>query len=284
MRRLLIALLMLAAIPVSAAADPALWVARSPSATVYLFGTIHVLPAGERWMDAPIGKALAASTELWTEADISSLSASVDAIRHYGLGATQSTEQLLPEAYRARYRREAAGSGMPAALLAQARPWLAEILLTGSALQKAGPMVMGAEATLLGYAHTHHLSTPTFETLDQQFAMLADMPQEAQLISLENEIDEHDDAGPQFHRLLAAWLAGDDVAVDTLVNQDMRHKSEAVWTELILRRNERFAQKIAERLAGSGTAFVAVGVAHLCGPDGVPQLLRNQGFAVERVK
>ncbi len=282
MRRLCLAFLLIVARP--AYADPALWVAHGPNATVYLFGTVHILPTGEHWMDASIQKALDASTELWTEADVSDLSGSVNALRHYGLDAAKSTEQLLPQAYRARYHTLAAASGMPAALLAQARPWLVEILIMGSTLRQAGPVSVGAEGTLLAYAHAHHKSTPTFETVDQQFAIMADMSQATQLVSLESQIDESDDAGPQFHNLVAAWLAGDEAALDRLINQQMHDHSEEVWTELILRRNERFAQRIADRLSGTGTAFVAVGVAHLCGSVGVPQLLRNQGFSVERVK
>ena len=235
-------------------------------------------------MDPAIQTALDASTEVWTEADISDLSNSVNAIRHYGMGAATSAEQLLPEAYRARYRVLAAASGMPAALLAQARPWLVEVLLLGASLRHSGPVEPGAEATLLAYAHAHHKATPTFETVDQQFAIMADMPPATQLAALENDIDDSDDAVAQFHNLVAVWRTGDEAAVDRQVNQTMRLRSEAVWTELILRRNERFAQRIAERLAGSGVAFVAVGVAHLCGSVGVPQLLRNQGFAVERVR
>ena len=282
MRSLLLALLLLAASP--ACADPALWVAHGPNATVYLFGTIHILPTGAHWMDAPVQAALDLSTEVWTEADVSDLSSSVNAIRHYGLGAAQSTEQLLPEPYRARYHALAATSGMPEALLAQARPWLMEIVLMGASLRHAGPVSVGAEGTLLAYAHAHHKATPTFETVDQQFAIMADMSQATQLVSLEDQIDEADDAGPQFHNLVAAWLAGDDATLDRLINKAMRDRSEEIWTELILRRNERFAQRVADRLSGTGVAFVAVGVAHLCGSVGVPRLLQNQGFLVERVR
>ncbi len=267
-----------------AAADPALWVARSGNATVYLFGTIHVLPLHTQWMDPSIRSALEHSSEVWTEADIGDLSKSVSAIRHYGLGATRPASELLPPAYQDRYRAQVAQSGMPPALFAQARPWLAEILLAAASMQHAGAMGMGAEGALISYAHEHHLATPTFETLDGQFAMLADMPQEAQLASLEEQIDEFDSAGTQFNELLAAWRNGDDVALDRLTNQDMRQHSATVWTELILRRNERFVQKIEDRLQGSGTAFVAVGAAHLCGSTGVPALLRARGVSVERVR
>lgn len=281
-----IAALLLACVFRPAAADPALWIARAPTATVYLFGTIHILPQADSgaWLGPALQRALAASTELWTEADISDLRASVGAIRRYGLYPAHSTASLLPPDYRARFLRQIAQTQVPAALVAQARPWLAEILLNGAAMQHAGPVTLGAESTLLAYARAHHMMRATFETLDQQFAMLADMPESAQLASLEQQIDEFDQTGPIFARLLSAWGAGDEAALDKLTNGDMRARDPHVWTELILRRNERFAQKIGERLQGSGTAFVAVGAAHLCGLTGVPALLQREGYTVTRLQ
>jgi uncharacterized protein YbaP (TraB family) len=126
--------------------------------------------------------------------------------------------------------------------------------------------------------------TPTFETVDEQFAMLSDLPQVAQISSLEDAIDEFDQAGPIFSKLVDAWQSGDEDKLDKLINQTMKEKNEAVWTEIILRRNERFADKISDRLQGSGTAFVAVGAGHLCGSDGIPQLLERRGFTVKRIE
>jgi hypothetical protein len=267
-----------------AMADPALWVAKSPTATVYLFGTIHVLPQGTTWMDPAIQAALAASSELWTEADISNLSGAVDAIRHYGLGATENPETLLPPAYRARYRRQISRSGVNALLLAHARPWLAEIVLSSAAMQQAGPMSLGADSSLVAIAHARHIATPTFETLDQQFALLAGMPMDDQVASLEEQIDEFDRAGPLFHQMLTAWRAGDEATLDQLINQELRARSPTTWTALILRRNRAFARRIGARLHASGTAFVAVGAGHLCGEDGLPSLLRRDGFTVTRLQ
>ena len=272
--------------PAGALADPALWKAQSSSATVYLFGTVHVLPLNDagNWLTPAVRKALADSTELWTEADIGDLAGNVGAIRHYGLDAAHTIEEQLPPAYRARYDRDMVRTGVPSALAAHARPWLAEILLNQAALQQAGPMGLGVETSLLAYAHAHHLTTPTFETVDQQFAMMADIPQTDQLGSLKQQIDEFADAATVFARLLAAWRSGDVARLDSLTNRDMRAHDETLWTELILRRNQRFAQRIGDRLQGSGTAFVAVGAAHLCGSTGVPALLERAGFVLKRVQ
>ena len=265
-------------------AAPALWVAKSRSATVYLFGTVHVLPKSTTWMNPKIESALADSGELWTEADIGDLSDAVSAIRHYGMATPGETEQLLPAEYRSRYERQIVQTGLNPVIFAHARPWLADILLSTGAMQRAGAGAAGVDMALLGYAHDHKLLTPTFETMDEQFAMLSDMPQDAQIASLEDAIDEFDQAGPIFSEMLGAWQAGDAAKLDDLINQKMRAKSEVVWNELILRRNEKFADRIGDRLQGQGTAFVAVGAGHLVGSDGIPALLERRGFTVTRIE
>jgi uncharacterized protein YbaP (TraB family) len=267
-----------------AQADPGLWIVKSRSATVYLFGTVHVLPRTVTWMDPKIQAALAESSELWTEADIGDLSEGIDAIRHYGMGDAGETEHLLPPEYRARYASQIAKTGLSATFLARARPWLADMLLTTSAIQRAGGGDSGVDVVLLAYAHDHKLATPTFETMEQQFAMMSDLPRDSQIASLENAIDEFDHAGPIYGQMLAAWQSGDQAKLDTLVNLQLKAKNELLWTELILRRNEKFADRIGDRLQGSGTAFVAVGAGHLCGSDGMPALLMRRGFEVTRVE
>ncbi len=279
----LAAALLLAAAP-RAHADPALWLVKGGSAKIYLFGTVHILPKSTHWRTPAIDQALADSTELWTEADLSDLSSAVSAIKHYGIGPKYGTEALLPDSYRARYRAQVAATPTNQKLLAYARPWLAEILLSTAAMQRAGNTVEGVEFALLAYARAHFMVTPTFETVDSQFAMLADMPQDAQISSLEDTIEEFDQAGTVFGQIVTAWSAGDVAAIDKMMNQGLRRRSEAVWNELILRRNERFVERITDRLQGEGTAFVAVGAAHMVGSDGIPELLKRRGFTVTKVE
>ncbi len=285
MRHSLLALL-LGAISISpAAANPALWVVRSSGATVYLFGTVHILPQGMVWKNAAIDKALDASSEIWTEADISKLSSTVAAIKRYGLQKGPPVAEQLPPQYRPRYEQEIRDTELPALLFAHARPWLAEQLLTIGAMQHAKPAIApGVEPTLMEFAMAHHKATPNFETAEQQFAILADIPQDAQLASLERQIDEFDSADGTFSRLANAWHAGDVATLDRLVNQDMRAHVPRLWTDIIERRNGEFASRIADRLQGTGTVFVAVGAGHLCGSESVQAHLAASGFTVERLQ
>jgi uncharacterized protein YbaP (TraB family) len=61
----------------------------------------------------------------------------------------------------------------------------------------------------------------------------------------------------------------------------MMKQAPGVYKSLVVDRNHRWAETIAERLQGSGEAVVIVGAGHLVGPDGVPALLRARGFKVE---
>jgi len=52
---------------------------------------------------------------------------------------------------------------------------------------------------------------------------------------------------------------------------------------VIVRRDEQFANGVVTLLQNSGTSFVALGAAHLCGGTGVQALLKNLGYTAERV-
>ena len=53
-----------------AQAKPPMWIVRSPHATLVLFGSIHLLPAGLDWRPATLDDALARADELWFELPI----------------------------------------------------------------------------------------------------------------------------------------------------------------------------------------------------------------------
>ena len=63
-----------APLPVAdAPSGPALWQVSDEDTTIYLFGTVHVLPATTTWFDDRVAKALAASGSIVTELPPSAL-------------------------------------------------------------------------------------------------------------------------------------------------------------------------------------------------------------------
>jgi uncharacterized protein YbaP (TraB family) len=282
-KRLLAAVLLAAAAAFSPArADPALWVVKGRTGTVYLFGTLHVLPPGVKWHDPAVDRALSSATDIWTEADTPSLPYLVRLIRRYGLSGQRKLSDVLPKHYRARYDLEMNSSGMKTLTYDNVKPWLAERLLTDGALHpRSGRHYV--EAEILDYSRHHHQEIQTFETAENQFAVLGDMPIEAQIKALEIQLDAYPPNGTEMNALVKAWLAGDTAMLDHLSNQQLVSTDERYFDDVIVRRNEQFAGDLATRLNDSGVAFVAVGAAHLVGTTSVQSFLRNYGFTATRV-
>jgi hypothetical protein len=76
-------------------------------------------------------------------------------------------------------------------------------------------------------------------------------------------------------------MKGDLETLDREALQPVRRLTPGIYQGLIRQRNLNWAQTLRKRMAGRGTTLVVVGVGHLIGPDGLPALLRAQGFAVE---
>lgn len=265
-----------------AAAAPALWVVRSSTATVYLFGTVHNLPPNINWHSPMLDRALASSQQVWTEADTGSLAYLTRLISRYGISQQGSLRSMLPRQYRTRYEMEMSSAGLRVDQYGHIKPWLAQMLLNGEAMHRIRHG-FGVEADLLGYAQKHHKQAHTFESPDSQFAVLADMPLEAQVRALEMEIDGYPSANGQMNPLVQAWLDGQDELLDQITNQRLALSDERYFDDVIVRRDEQFANAVVALLQNNGTSFVALGAAHLCGGTSVQALLKNQGYIAEKV-
>lgn len=265
-----------------AAANPALWKIQSGSATIYLFGTLHVMPPGTSWRSPAVDKALASSSEFWTEAQTPALPYLARLIYRYGLSQRAPLSHMLPKRYNARYDMEMSSAGLRALRYDYVQPWLAERLLTDTTLHPRNGR-HNVELEILDYAHHHHTTVQTFESADQQFAILADLPITAQIRALEIQLDAYPPNGDEMNSLVRAYMSGDEAALDAMSNQKLMTNDERYFDDVIVRRNEVFAQNLATRLDGKGTAFVALGAAHLVGSTSVQHFLRNYGYEPTRV-
>jgi uncharacterized protein YbaP (TraB family) len=126
-----------------------------------------------------------------------------------------------------------------------------------------------------------------FETVAEQIGFFADGSMADQIDSLKETLDEIDDDPDEFKRLAADWARGDVRAIEAEVLGPMKREAPKVYQRLLVERNRRFAQRIEGLLRGEDGAsapnhvLIVVGVGHLVGRDGVPALLRKDGFKVE---
>lgn len=270
-----------------ASADPALWVARGPHATVYLFGTIHVLRKNERWESPEIAKALATSQEIWLEVPHLDDAAQTRKITaQLGFDRRHPLSTVLPRKDLMRLDKVARAIGVAQGEKAfePMRPWLVAVALEAAVIEHAGYDPRdGVEQRLLHDKFARGKPIRGFETFAQQMHFFSDLSVPLEIELLENTMQDFDDGPKELNALVRAWMSGDQAAITRIMVDEVKQPFPALYRTILVDRNRRWAARIAQMLDGSGVKFVAVGAAHLAGPDSVQAALKRRGIAVTRI-
>ena len=272
---------------VCAFAEPGLWVATGPNATVYLFGTVHLLRKDQPWETPRIAKALASSQELWLEIpDPGDATEAQRLIGALGFDREHPLSTKLTPAVLAHLDQAAKAAGFPEGerTLEPMRPWLASVALEDAMVVHSGfDPNAGAEETLLHEAHAAGKSVRGFETMEQQMHFLADLSPALEIQMLQNTLQDFDEGPQKLEALVDAWLKGDTASIARTMVDEVRQPSPELYRRILVARNEAWADAIAKMVEQPGVRFVAVGAAHLAGPDSVQVALQRRGVPVAQL-
>ncbi len=266
-------------------ADPALWVIKKGDATVYLFGTVHVLKPGLSWFDEEVKAAFDRSDRLILELPDVDEAASQPLVLKLATDTSGvPLTQKLPAADRAAYEKALTGLGIPTAAFDKFEPWFAAINLGLIPLLKLGyDPNSGAEKTLLAAAKKVKKPVAGFESLEQQLGYFDTMPEKLQIKYLGETVKNLPKAGATIDTMVAEWAKGDPDALAKTLNEGLDAQPE-LGKLLLADRNKRWAVVINDLLSRPGTTFIAVGAGHLAGNASVQHQLKRYGITPTRVK
>ena len=276
--------LLLACAP--ALAKPALWVVKDADTTIYLFGTVHLMPSDAGWHSPELDRAMADSRTLYIELTDDDPANMAALVLRYGMDAVHPLSSQLSQSEAHRLSLLANKLGVPGGMqtLNVMRPWLAALTLAVTPLLKAGlDPEHGVDKQLKAQMSTAGKPVLGLETAEQQIRFLADMPRAIELALLRSTMRDADKGAFQLTELIDAWKAGDVDSIARIGNDDMRRHEPKLYQLLLVQRNQVWATKIAAMLQQPGTVFIAVGAAHLAGPDSVQARLELLGVPVERL-
>ena len=268
---------------------PAMWRLADEDTEIFLFGTFHLLPAGQEWITSDFTQAMQETEITITEADTTSpeaVQALQAAVQKYGLnppGVTLSS-QLGPE-LAAEFAEVAQQYGLSMAQLEPIRPWLAGLTLTQIAFQQSGfNPESGADMVITARAKNEGDEIRHFETAEFQIKMLASLDDLGETAGTADTLEQLQDFSGFADKMYSAWKTGDVEFMTTELIENTRAQSEPVFNTIFKQRNANWVIEIDEMMAGSGDYFIAVGVGHLVGDDSVVDMLQERGFSVERVQ
>lgn len=245
-----------------------------------LFGAVHALPEGTKWrtpaLDAAIARADVVAFEVAGSPDAQT--ASLERVLAEGVTAKARLSTKLSPQGQARLKAAAKTLGLDYDRLDQAEPWLAEVLLTRALMQNArlptGVGVEGQIAADLGLTQR----IVGLEQPDESMDLLRRAPESTQIAALEQLLAEAgQDVRANYDRSLALWLAGDVKGMEALVAE----MSEGKRNLMLWARNRLWLARLSTLLNGRENVLIVVGAAHMLGPDGLPAMLRAQGYTVE---
>lgn len=292
--RLLAPFFLLAAAPAhppasaAPAPHPALWKLSDADTTIWLFGTIHILPAGTKWMDPAIKRAVDASQSLTLEAVLDQDPTLVATVL-LKIGHAEGLPPLadrVPADQRGQLDALVKASGLPTGFLDGMKTWAAALMLTGAALQQIGVDAAaspGVEPQLTALFRAADKPVEGLETAELQLGYFDKLPESAQRSFLVATLDSPAKAKADFQKMLGAWQKGDPAAIEKSFADDPEF-TPALRDLLIRQRDRAWADTLAKRLDQPGTVFVAVGAGHLVGPDSVQTMLAAKGLKVVRVQ
>lgn len=259
-----------------------LWRLRKDGRTSYLYGTLHV--ARPEWsLPGPaVARALAATQEIALEIDPLDSGTSTrlaDAMK-------PGDDPPLPPALKARLAAQVRAACLPEAIGQQLSPEMVAMSLAVVAGRRDGlEPAFGIDLALAAYGHGKGRPVRSLETPELQMSVIKG-GDAAEDIDQSLKDLESGRTRSQLKRVADIWAEGrfDELSryadwcdcLNTAVER-------ALMRRALDDRNPGLADGIATLHDGGRTVFAAVGSLHMIGPTGLPALLRQRGFVVERV-
>ena len=273
--------------PASAAPKPALWKLADKDTTIYLFGTIHLLPKGTEWRTSKFNEATANSQSLVVETvlDEANPQAAIGAMMKLAVSPNLPPilDRVAPDK-RAALAALITRSGMPAGVLDKLETWAGGMILLGVTFKDLGlDPSSGVEAALRSEFKTAAKPIDQLETNSEQFGFFDTLPEAAQRKFLEGVLDDPAKGRAQFAEMLNVWSRGDAKAMGDAFNRELADSPE-LRENLLRKRNANWNGWLQRRMQQPGTTFVAVGAGHLSGSDSVISMLEKSGYKVKRVQ
>jgi uncharacterized protein YbaP (TraB family) len=282
LRRAFMGLPLLFCLALPAHAAPAMWRVSDADSSIHLFGSIHMFVRDVDWRTPEFDRALA-------EADLVYFEMVFDEAAYATIGRMTLVEgrlrdgrtlwDLLTGDQAETVRRAIATAGLDPLAFDSMQPWMAELLLSGGTVQDAK-----AGVELQVDAEVPAERKRGLESAEEQMGFFASVDEADQIANLVSTAEQLSmvDGRELIEQLTDVWASGDVGALDFL-NREELGGGDARYDLLITRRNERWIDELEALLANNDNAMVIVGAGHLVGDGGVPELLKQAGYTVERV-
>lgn len=277
--------------------SPAIWELSDEDTTIYLFGTVHLLPPGFRWrspaLDAIIKDVDALVLE-GTDAENTRIMTAMASKLESMQVARRPISAQLPPRLRGKWRKFVASTGQDFSTTDNAPVYfgIMGFMMSGGE-ELVSQYEYGVESVLEAEFAQSERPVTSIENFAQILMSLYRASDEQAVRDLATELDQWTGKGPMFPGFIPpepeeywamehAWAKG-------ILDEDFNlgfgdGKLGKTFNRIILAdRNRQWARWLDARLDEPGKILLAVGAGHFEGPDLVLAMLQERGLKAKRI-
>ena len=274
------------AVATETSGGPALWKVADEDTTIYMFGTVHMLPDDVDWNSGVVNNALASADTLVTEVDMTPANEAAAAQMFQEMGTLPegtTLRSLMNEEQLKTFEAGLAKIQLPAEVVDGMEPWLASLVMLQITTQASGFTPDKGVETVLEAAVGPEVRREALETIALQVEVFDGLAMDKQLDYLLDFAADPIEGIKMLNTLVDEWAEGDAETVGSIMNEAMEGSPELA-DRLLYNRNKNWAEWIDARLDTPGTVFMAVGAGHLAGNKSVQDYLKEKGIETTRIQ
>ena len=262
-----------------------LWQVKGSHNSVYLLGSIHVLPASAYPLHPALQQAFNNSQRVVFEVDLNTVSQEAVLREFEEVGLYPPGDNLehhvSPETIKL-VKEVLAQLGISYKKARRFKPALLGELITSRYTELAGFREdLGVDRYFYSQAKNSRKPVLGLETVRDQARVLTsdDASGEARLVEAIASLPA---AKAILDELVIAWKDGRIHTLDRLLNQDEWNDPKS-FESMFLQRNQKWLPQIERFLQGDGNYLVIVGSGHLVGDHGLVRTLEGRGYRVKQL-
>lgn len=247
----------------------------------WMLGTIHALPSGTNWRTPAINEAVEDADLLVVE--IAALTDSAGLSRIFAELATSPDlpplDQRLPASARPALAALLDRGNAEIDDFHETETWAAALTL--AQINAEGDPANGVDRAMITAFKGRRIRE--LEGGRSQLAIFDRLPEQDQRDLLAAVVAQGEQSPQETARLRRAWLTGDTAVLEEATSTGMLADPQ-LREALLMARNRNWAEQITPLLDIAPRPLIAVGAAHLVGPEGLVALLTARGYRVRRLR
>jgi len=281
------------------AEGPAFWRIKTPTNTIYIFGSVHVLEEKLKFTKQ-VKDAFKESENLVVEVDVRKIGPTQTNDNFYNRGGMMNLGWSLPDVLTPDLyydvQVKASEYGLNMTMLNAMAPWAVADLL--ARLPSPAQMYQknkisfkkGVDHHFITMAQRHGKPILELERFEDQYRINTTIPVAVQTDMIKSALHKINKPylyKDHFKDMVDAWRTGDIEALEMRLWGSLKYEgkdlSEAIYNRMFVERNKNWIPVIESYLGQDEDYFIVAGAGHFVGPDGVITLLALRGHPIERI-